>query len=98
MANGGPVSAADLKNYDYRWRGYLLESQEIAYGATEQTLYDADLYQRCYTNHSADVRAFFKGRDNFIAINLSADNAAQKLADFLSISPSEFRIPHENKT
>ena len=98
VANGGPIDAADLRTHFYRWRGYLLESQKIAYGATEQSLYDADLYKRCYSNHNAAVRAFFEGQDNFIAINLSSDDAAQKLADFLSVSPAEICIPHENKT
>lgn len=96
--NGEPIDAEHLKNHFYRWKGYLFESQQIAYGATEETLYDEDLYKSSYRNHNADVKEFFKGKDNFICINLSAEDAEQKLADFLSVRPAEIRIPHENKT
>lgn len=96
--DGKPVTAKHLEDYFYRWKGYLLESQKAAYGATEETLYDEELYKSCYLKHNAEVRSFFDGKDNFICVNLSSEDAGRKLADFLSVSHAELRVPHENKT
>lgn len=96
--DGHPVTAKHLKDKFYRWKGYLLEFQEAAYGATEDTLYDEELYKRCYLKHNDEVKDFFADKGNFICVNLSAEDAGRRLADFLSTSCAELHVPHENRT
>ena len=94
----GRPTVKDLKECKYRWSGFLWEAQQAVYGATEETLYDELLYTGNYKNHCESIKTFFSNKENFLAINLANEKAADRLAGFLDIDPETFVIPHVNKT
>jgi len=98
VKSDGTPSAEDLANHHYRWKGFLLEVQKIVYGATNQSLYDKNLYIQSYEDHNRAVQLFFSGKKNFLCMNLADANSAEKLSEFLNIDKAKIVIPHVNKT
>lgn len=92
-------TAQELKNFTYRYPGYLWEAAQMNYGVTEATLYDKDLYTRHYLNHNAAVVRHFQDRPaDLLVLNVSEANAMRSLCEFLSIEWTGQTMPHSNKT
>lgn len=92
-------TAQELKNFYYRYPGYLWEAAQTTYGVTEETLYDKALYTRHYDDHNEAVVRYFSGRPaDLLVLNLSDPNAMRSLCEFLGIAWAGQAMPHANKT
>ncbi len=92
-------TAKDLQAFEYRYKGFLWDAQVAKYGIDETTLYDYKTYTDQYEMHNARVREYFKYRPNdLLVLNVSDDDAMEKLYTFLSIPYHGEKMPHLNKS
>lgn len=92
-------TADDLKNFNYRRKGWLWRTHQLVYGIDESTLYDKKIYMHHYIAHNDRVRHYFRHRqDDLLVINLKDNNAATKLAKFLRVPRTAVDMPHLNKS
>lgn len=89
----------DLRQYDYRYAGYLWDAQKLRYGADESTLYDRGLYTHCYEEHNRKVIEYFKDRpSDLLVLNISESDAMEKLLNFLGYAYTGQTMPHVNSS
>jgi enoyl reductase-like protein len=98
VKDGKPIDANDLKNFDYRRKGFLWQAAQVVYGVDETTLYNKDMYIKNYEDYNTEVKELFKGNNNFINISLSNKGAQVQLAEFLNRPLSDIKIPHSNNS
>lgn len=92
-------TAADLRECDYRYPGFLWDAQKLRYGANESTLYDRQLYTRCYEEHNRAVIEYFKDRPaDLLVLNISQADAMERLLDFLGYPYRGQTMPHANSS
>lgn len=92
-------TADDLRQFNYRYRGFLWDAQRLRYGADEKTLYDRDLYIRSYEEHNRNVLDYFKNRpEDLLVINVAKADAMEKLLAFLGYSYAGQDMPHANSS
>lgn len=79
--------------------GWLWRFQQYVYGATEDTLFDRNLYKTYYENHNAQIIEYFKYRPNdLLILNLSDPSAMKKLCKFLGVKYTGQVMPYLNKS
>ena len=99
VGKGRLPTPEDLKEFPYRYPGWLWRSQELIYGVDETTLYDRDLYMAHYEKHLESVQGYFRGREqDLLVLNLSQADAMDCLCRFLSIEARGLEMPHLNKS
>ena len=93
-------TAEDVKQYSYRYQGYLWDCQRWLYGISEEQAYDPDIYKAHYEAHNAAVIDYFRWLpDKLLILNITEDQAYWKLAQFLGKTVSkDAQFPWENKT
>ena len=92
-------TADDLKEYGYRYKGFLWDAQQVKYGIDETTVYDYKIYTDQYEMHNNRVKEYFKYRPkDLLVLNLSEDNAMEKLYTFLGVKYNGEDMPHLNKS
>jgi hypothetical protein len=90
-------TADDLRQYNYRYPGFIWEAQRLRYGATEATLYDRDLYIQGYEDHNRQVIEYFKDRpEDLLVLNIAEADAMRKLLTFLGYPYTGQIMPHMN--
>jgi hypothetical protein len=90
-------SADDLRQYNYRYPGFIWDAQRLRYGATETTLYDRELYIHGYEDHNRQVIEYFKDRpDALLVLNIAEADAMRKLLTFLGYPYTGQIMPHMN--
>lgn len=95
--NGELPTKEDLQNGNYIQKGWIWEAMKERYGDYENP-YDKDRLIKLNENYNDEVRNYFKNNSNFLEINVSDENAVQKLSNFLGIEAKYNGFPHENKT
>lgn len=96
--NRVPV-ADDLRRYEGGGVGWLWRFQQSVYGATEDTLFDKNMYKTYYENHNARIVEYFKYRSNdLLVLNLSDPTAMTQLCKFLGVKYTGQVMPHLNKS
>jgi len=88
----------DLKNADYRYRGFAWEANRLLYPSPEENPYREDDLKDVYINHLEKTRMLFSKSENFLEIDIESVNCVSKLASFLQINPKVERMPWKNKT
>ena len=96
--NDMPPTYDELKNADYRFKGYMLSYMEAINNNNKKVPYDKDTLISCYRRHNEDVKFFFRKNKNFLMLDLSASDAYLKLCDFLNKKPIHTQFPHYKKT
>ena len=92
-------TADDLKEFDYRYKGFLWDSQQVKYGIDETTVYDYKIYTDQYEMHNNRVKEYFKYRPkDLLILNLSEENTMEKLYTFLGVKYNGEELPHLNKS
>lgn len=91
---------AELKNANYRYKGWSLDIQKFVFGFPETPLYDKKTYLNKYLTHNKEVISFFKDRPHdLLVLNVSEKGAYQKLAKFLNVEVDQTAdFPWLNKT
>ncbi len=89
----------DLKEFAYRYKGFLWDAQRLKYAIDESTVYNYKIYTDQYEKHNAQVKEYFKYRpEDLLILNLSEDNAMERLYNFLDIKYNGEEMPHLNKS
>ncbi|MDL2336656.1 MAG: sulfotransferase [Pseudomonadota bacterium] len=92
-------TAAELKEFPYRYPGHLWDLAQANYGVTEESLYDRSIYIDNYLNHNASVLKYFSDRPkDLLVLNVSESDSMQRLCDFLGVEWTGQTMPHSNKT
>ena len=92
-------TADDLKKFGYRYKGFLWDAQKVKYGIDETTVYDYEIYTDQYEMHNHRVKEYFKYRpQDLLVLNLSEEDAMEKLYTFLGVKYNGEELPHLNKS
>jgi hypothetical protein len=99
IGKGHLPTAADLKECPYRHRGYLFEAMRVIYGISAEEPYEKSRLIAQYENHNRAVADYFRQRpDSLLTLNLSRENAAAKIMNFLKLPYSGELMPHLNRS
>lgn len=97
--NGRIPNVEDLKDAKYLRKGFMYNTIK-AHGTNDQDPYNKQIMISHYNKHNRDVIDYFKNRPNdLIIINLSAEGAFKRFADFIGVECTiDSNFPWENKT
>jgi len=99
VGKGHVPTADDLRQFNYRYPGFLWDAQRLRYGANDKTLYDRELYTRAYEEHNRKIRKYFKDRPNdFLELNVADADAMERLVTFLGYPYTGQKMPHINSS
>ncbi len=100
IVNKGRLPTADdLREFDYRYKGYLWEGFVTNYGDDERLLYDRDAYVASYLEHNRTVTNYFRHRpDDLLVLNVSQPDAMRRLCEFLGYPYRGQPMPHLNRS
>lgn len=100
IVNKGRLPTADdLREFEYRFKGYLWQSFVDTYGDDESLLYDKDTYIAHYLHHNRSVTDYFRNRpDDLLVLNVGAPDAMKMLCAFLGIAHRGQTMPRLNAT
>lgn len=89
----------DLKNANYRFKGYASEVRKKVFGIFEdEDPYSEEILKHYYNTHNSSIIDYFKNKTNLLIINVAEENSYKKLCDFLEKEPLYETFPWENKT
>lgn len=92
-------TADDLRQFNYRYPGFVLDALRLSYGADESTLYDRGIYVQYYENHNSQAKEYFKGRaDDLLVLNVAEHDAMERLVKFLGHPYTGQEMPHTNSS
>lgn len=99
VGKGRIPTADDLRQHQYRYSGYLWDTARLRYGANETTLYNRELYTRCYEEHNRKIREYFKDSpENLLELNIADADAMERLVTFLGYPYTGQKMPHMNSS
>jgi len=99
FTNSGELpTKEDLQNASYREPGFAWKVNRILYDSEEDDLYNKVQLQASYNNHNAQVKDYFRHKDNLLVINVSKAEDYNRFCNFLSLTPQMKTFPWENKT
>jgi hypothetical protein len=99
IGKGRLPTADDLKAYSYRYKGWMWENMQLKYGIDETSLYDYEIYTEQYEKYNQRVAEYFKYRpDDLLVVNLSEEDAIEKLYTFLGFAYDGSEMPHLNQS
>jgi hypothetical protein len=87
IVNKGRLPTADdLREFEYRYKGYLWDAFVTNYGNDERLLYDKDTYIARYLSHNRSVIDYFRFRtDDLLVLNVGEPDAMRRLCEFLGL-------------
>lgn len=99
VGKGRIPTADDLRQYNYRYPGFLWDAAQLRYGANESTLYNRELYTGCYEEHNRKIREYFKDRPgDLLELNIADVDAMERLVTFLGYKYMGQKMPHRNSS
>jgi tetratricopeptide (TPR) repeat protein len=92
-------TAADLRSFEYRYKGFLWDAFVMNYGDDERLLYDRDAYIANYLDHNRNVTEYFRHRpQDLLILNVGRPGAMQQLCEFVGVPYRGQPMPHLNRT
>jgi len=101
LFGGGDLpNSRQLKEAEYRYKGYMWDVHRLLYGVIEDQEYDKAIYSDHYNRHNEMVINYFRWRpEKLLIINVSDFNAYKNLAMFLGKKVADDAdFPWKNKT
>lgn len=100
IVNKGRLPTADdLREFSYRYKGFLWDAFVSTYGDDERLLYDKDAYIAHYVNHNRRVADYFRHRPaDLLVLNVAENDAMEKLCTFLGRPYRGRKMPHMNRS
>ncbi len=91
-------TVADLREFDYCYKGWLLDKEKLVYGVDDEHLYDREHYIAHYEAHNAAVIEYFRHReDALLVLRVSDADAMTRLYEFLDVRADAVpAMPHLN--
>jgi hypothetical protein len=92
-------TADDLKEFPYRYKGWLFEARKLIYGISEEDPYDKTRVLKLYESHNHAVTEYFRHRsESLLTVNVSDADAAKKIMAFLELPYTGQKMPHLNRS
>jgi hypothetical protein len=89
----------DLKNADYRYKGYAWDVRNKVFGIGElDDPYDKQVHIDYYNDHNSMVLDYFRHRRDLLVINVAEQDSYRRFCDFLGRKPLYDEFPWENRT
>jgi hypothetical protein len=99
VGKGRIPTADDLRQFNYRYPGFLLDSLKFRYGSDESKLYNRELYVQWYEEHNNKIKKYFKSRpDDLLVLNIGESDAMERLLIFLGYPYMGQKMPHLNSS
>lgn len=99
VGKGRRPTADDLREFTYRYKGFLWDAFVATYGGDERLLYDRDTYIAHYLDHNRSVTEYFRHRpSDLLVLNVGAADAMRTLCEFLGRPYDGRPMPHVNRT
>lgn len=96
VGKGRIPTTDDLRDFPYRYPGFLLEAMQAIYG---DKLYDEEVYIADYVAYNRRVAEYFRHRpDDLLVLNVSAPDAMERLCVFLGRKYEGQQMPHLNRS
>lgn len=97
--NGRVPNKEDLILNDKIYKNYRWENNRLSSNTPEYDIYNKDILIEGYERHIRNVEEYFRHRpDDLLVINVSEEDAYQKLCSFLGVDAVRERFPWKNKT
>jgi tetratricopeptide (TPR) repeat protein len=97
VGKGRVPTAEDLREFNYRYPGYIADVIRLSYSADGSPLYAHDPYTAYYEAHNAQARQYFKDRpEQFLELNCESPDAMEKLLTFLGVPFTGQEMPRLN--
>lgn len=100
-----PPNSAQLKAAKYRYPGFMWDVNRLLYDTPPNDPYHKPSLIAWYEKHLRDARAYFaqneaaqNGQANLLEIEISAPDAAEKIADFAGFKCKLPALPHLNRS
>ena len=94
---GGRIPVKDdLIRSPYSYPGFVWESFNVLVNPPEDDVYHKPTLVSYYERHNADVRDYFRGKSNFLEINVSDKGAYSRFCEFLGKAPVAEDFPWLN--
>lgn len=88
----------DIESIEYVKKGFVAEYMKYTFGKPDKP-YDKQSLIESYKLHNSEIKKFFKGKENFITVNVSNNDDYQRLCKFLNKPVSkDSKFPHYKKT
>jgi tetratricopeptide (TPR) repeat protein len=99
VGKGRIPTANDLRQFNYRFPGYVLDVMRLSYGIDESGVYDPERYVQYYEQHNDQVKEYFASRPNdLLVLNVEHPDAIERLVKFLGFSYTGQKMPHANSS
>jgi hypothetical protein len=99
VGKGTLPSAEALKDFPYRYKGWIFEALKLVYGVSDREPYNKQTLIRAYEGHNAEVKRYFMYRpESLLIINVADATAAQKVIEFVGAPYRGERMPHLNRS
>lgn len=98
FGNGKVPTKEVLQKSFYRYEGRPWETNRVLWNTPEDDVYNKEILTEYYNRHNANVRDYFRTKDNLIELNLSASGEYKRMCDFLGKKPIGDDFPWLNKT
>jgi len=96
--DGAPPTMEQLKNADYRRKGFAYNTVKL-HGTTDEVPYDKATLIDHYNAHNKSVQDYFKFRSNdLLVLNVSKQEDHARFVEFLGVSSPNKDFPKENVT
>ena len=98
IQKGTLPTADDLREFPYRYKGWILEALKLVYGVTDEEPYRKQTLINAYERHNEAVKRYFMHRsESLLVVKISDSSAAQQLVEFVGLTYRGERMPHLNR-
>jgi hypothetical protein len=99
IGKGRLPTADDLREFPYRYKGWLWEALKVVYGVSEEEPYQKDILIDGYSRHNAEVTRYFANRrESLLVVNVADPTAAQRIVEFVGLPYNGEQMPHLNRS
>ena len=99
FGNGRVPRVEDLRTADYCEIGWMWKVQSLLFDLTEHgDPYDESTLKHRYQLHNQTVIEYFRGRPEFLLLNVAEPHSYRNLCSFLHREPLYEQFPWENRT
>lgn len=99
LGRGRIPTAEDLRQFPYRYPGWILESLLDVYGSREADPYCKRTLIAAYEGHNAAARTYFQDKpESLLVVNLSELGTAREIVEFVGLPYRGESLPHLNQS
>jgi hypothetical protein len=99
VGKGRIPTADDLRQFDYRYTGFMLEALKLVFGVDDTDIYNRERLIRWYQGHNSSIKEYFRGRpDDLLVLNVADPDAMERLLVFLGYPYTGQKMPHLNSS